>query len=184
MFKEERDELLFQWGQLGDIAAGRPNLGDMTPVEVYRLMQYTLRDVLIRRFDAETAAEIFYQAGKNAGGHFMKNLLSLDLSVETFTARLQELLKDLKIGILRFESGNPGDDKLIITIDEDLDCSGLPMSEETVCDYDEGFLAGILNAYTGNRYRVTEIDCWANAGRTCRFEAIRLSGKGDPEKKD
>ena len=34
---------------------------------VYRLMQFTLRDILIRDFDVETADRIFYEAGKKAG---------------------------------------------------------------------------------------------------------------------
>jgi len=31
-----------------------------------RLMQFTLRDVLIKQYDAETADTIFYEAGKKA----------------------------------------------------------------------------------------------------------------------
>ncbi len=48
MFKEERDESQFEWSMLGDIETGRPNLGPMVHVAVYRLMQFTLRDMLIR----------------------------------------------------------------------------------------------------------------------------------------
>ncbi|MEG0016657.1 MAG: 4-vinyl reductase, partial [Gordonibacter sp.] len=43
---------------------------------------------------------------------------------------------------------------------------------EVVCTYDEGFLAGILNVYSGKTYRVREIDCWANGARVCRFNGI------------
>ena len=39
----------FKWELLGDIEKGRPNLGNTTRLEVYRLMQYTLRDVLEQR---------------------------------------------------------------------------------------------------------------------------------------
>ncbi len=47
MFKEDREESAFQWTMLGQIDAGRPNLGLKTGVAVYRLMQFTLRDVLV-----------------------------------------------------------------------------------------------------------------------------------------
>ncbi len=50
MFKEERHAGMFSWKDLGDIREGRPNLGPMTTVAVYRLMQYTLRDTLILRY--------------------------------------------------------------------------------------------------------------------------------------
>jgi len=73
MFKEERDELKFDGSMIGNIGEGRPNLGDTMDVSVYRLMQFTLRDVLIKQFDVETADKIFYEAGKHAGKEFLKN---------------------------------------------------------------------------------------------------------------
>ncbi len=48
MFKEKREESAFQWTKLGQIDVCRPNLGLKTDVAVYRLMQFTLRDVLVR----------------------------------------------------------------------------------------------------------------------------------------
>ncbi len=43
MFKEERKESLFDWSMLGDLKEGRPNLGNSMNVDVYRLMQFTLK---------------------------------------------------------------------------------------------------------------------------------------------
>ena len=60
---------------------------------------------------------------------------------------------------------------MILTVSEDADCSGLPLLGETVCNYDEGFIGGILSAYTGKEYTATEIDCWATGDRVCRFRA-------------
>ena len=50
MFKEERKESTFEWTMLGQVDMGRPNLGSKTDVAVYRLMQFTLRDVLIKKY--------------------------------------------------------------------------------------------------------------------------------------
>jgi hypothetical protein len=50
VFKESRQELQFKWKMLGNLAEGRPNLGLTTDVSVYRLMQFTLRDVQHQRF--------------------------------------------------------------------------------------------------------------------------------------
>jgi predicted hydrocarbon binding protein len=60
--------------------------------------------------------------------------------------------------------------EIVLTVGEDLDCSGLPVTGETVCSYDEGFLAGVLEAYTGTAYNVREVDCWASGARVCRFK--------------
>ena len=48
MFVEARVEPKFSWSMLGDIEKGRPNLGNHVQVDVYRLMQFTLRDTMIQ----------------------------------------------------------------------------------------------------------------------------------------
>ena len=171
MFKEEDTEYQFQWKDLGNIEEGRPNLGPSTLVSVYRLMQYTLRDVLITRYGVQTANELLVEAGKVAGAQFSKNMLDLSADFEAFVAQLQKSLRTFNIGILRIEKADISNMDFVLTVSEDLDCSGLPIAGETVCDYDEGFIAGILNAYTGKDFEVKEIDCWATGDRTCRFTA-------------
>ncbi len=169
MFKEERDENTFSWKDLGNIEQGRPNLGPLCPVTVYRLMQYTLRDELIKQFDAAKGKEIFTNAGRLAGKEFCRNMLDTKLSFNEFIADLQRKLKDLNIGILKIEKADTDKMRFILTVAEDLDCSGLPLSGETICEYDEGFIAGILDAYTGKEFHAKEVDCWASGDRVCRF---------------
>ena len=159
----------FSWDNLGDIEIGRVNLGQDMPVIVYRLFQYTLKDVLDREYGSETAAELFRGAGHLAGMHFAEKVLDLSGDFDFFIANLQKQLQDLKIGILRIESADFATNTFTLTVSEDLDCSGLPISGNTVCDYDEGFIAGILEKYTGKPFTVREIDCWATGDRTCRF---------------
>ena len=171
MFKEEREELKFNWNMIGNIGEGRPNLGNTMDVSIYRLMQFTLRDVLIKEFDTESADRIFYQAGQHAGREFCKELMTKNNDFNEFVVELQELLKKLKIGILRIEKADLEKMAFTLTVAEDLDCSGLPASGETICTYDEGFLSGLLSEYTGKSFRAKEVDCWCSGDRVCRFEA-------------
>jgi uncharacterized protein len=170
MFKEERDESQFQWSMLGDIQEGRPNLGPMVHVAVYRLMQYTLRDLLIRESGVEEADRIFFEAGKKAGEEFCKHILTQNGDINAMLKELEQAMKELGIGILRVESADLEKGTFVITVAEDLDCSGIPVCSEEVCIYDEGFLAGLLQAYTGRDFRVKEVDCWGTGGRICRFK--------------
>lgn len=170
MFKEERETLLFDWSMIGDVNAGRPNLGTSMDVTVYRLMQFTLRDVLIQRFDVATAEQIYYQAGELAGRELFKNLITQKTDFGAFVTELQELLMTLKIGILRVEKSDMAKMEFTLTVAEDLDCSGLPVSGETVCTYDEGFISGLLAEFSGAKFDVKEIDCWASGDRVCRFD--------------
>ena len=170
MFKEERDTSSFEWTMLGKIDQGRPNLGFTTDVSVYRLMQFTLRDVLIKEFGVDKADHIFYQAGETAGRHFYENLITKRDSFGEFVAELQDVLKQRKIGILRTEKGDVENLKFTLTVAEDLDCSGLPVCDEQICTYDEGFISGLLSAHTGKDFAVKEMDCWCSGDRVCRFD--------------
>ena len=162
----------FKWESLGDIKTGRGDLGIEMPVIVYRLMQFTLLDALSSELGLEKANDFFRTAGYMAGIEFAKNVLNLDYDFDGFVSHLQEQLKTLKIGILRMESFNSEDGTIVLTVAEDLDCSGLPITNENVCVYDEGFISGILEAYTGTKYEVRETDCWASGDRVCRFNAV------------
>ena len=173
MFKflsdEENNE--FSWESIGDMSIGRENLGDEMPVSVYRLFQFTIRSILNKRYGAEECIEIFREAGELAGSKFAENMLDLSLPFDNFVSHLQKTLNEAKIGVLRAEEINDDKSEMVLSVAEDLDCSGLPVSGETVCNYDEGFIAGILNTYTGKKFTVREVDCWSKGDRVCRFNA-------------
>ena len=168
-FMQGKKDNTFTWESLGDIKAGREDLGEEMPVLVYRLMQFTMLDVLTKAHGADTANSYFRQAGYLAGTEFAKNVLDLKTDFTGFVANLQEKLKNLKIGILRIEGINEETGALTLTVEQDLDCSGLPITGDHVCVYDEGFIAGILESYTGKKYNVYETDCWASGDKLCRF---------------
>lgn len=159
----------FSWDKIGNIKEGRSDLGENVPVIVYRLMEYSLNHILAEEYSKEQADRLFRRAGHLAGSEFARNVLDLSLDLNLFIAQLQQTLKELKIGILRIEDICDDNGTIVLTIGQDLDCSGLPPTDELICTYDEGFLSGILETYTSKPYVVREIDCWASGGRTCRF---------------
>ena len=147
----------------------RENMGDMIPVPVYRLMEFAMREELCDRFGKAEQITLFRGAGYRAGCYFARNMLTLSLPLNAFIAELQSRMAEMKIGVLRMESVDETTGKIMLTVAEDADCSGLPLLGETVCNYDEGFIAGILSTYTGKPYSATEVDCWATGDRVCRF---------------
>ncbi len=161
----------FTWDLLGDIAEGRPNLGPWTRLELYRLMQFTFRDVMEERLGAEKTDEMFYEAGKLAGIQFYNNVLEKTGDFHQFIGNLQSSLKEMKVGILRVEESDIEKGSFVITVSEDLDCSGLPELNYQICKYDEGFIAALLESFTEKQFRVVEVDCWCTGDRTCRFTA-------------
>ena len=155
----------------------RENMGDMIPIPVYRLLEYSLREELYQRFGKEEQIDIFRKAGYRSGCYFAKHMLDITLPMNEFVAELQKCMAEMKIGVLRFEKIEEESGKIVLTVSEDADCSGLPLLGETVCNYDEGFISGILSTYTGKPYMAVEVDCWATGDRVCRFCAEILSDK-------
>ena len=161
----------FNWSLLGDIEEGRPNLGPLVRLEVYRLMQFCFRDVLEVNYGTETADRLFSEAGHLAGKHFFQNAMPHNNNIGDFIQSLQTALLEKGIGILRLEEADYERGRFTLSIAEDLDCSGLPELDDEICVYDEGFISGLLESFTGDKYHVKEVDCWCTGDRTCRFVA-------------
>ena len=159
----------FIWDNLGKIKEARGELGEEMPIFIYRLMQYTILDVLSKTYGLEQANKFVRQAGHLAGSEFAENGLYLAANFNKFIANLTKILRDLKIGILRMENYNPQTGGIVFTISQDLDYSGMPMTDEKASVYNEGFIAGILEAYTGKTYNIQKTDCMEKGKRICRF---------------
>ncbi|WP_420266359.1 V4R domain-containing protein [Candidatus Magnetominusculus dajiuhuensis] len=171
MSKKTDRRYKFNWELLGDLEVGRPNLGHQMRVEVYRLMQFSFRDVIEERYGSDETDRIFYDAGFLAGKEFYDNLIGQQADLNSFVKKLQTVLKDMGVGILRVEEADLDKGHLTMTVSEDLDCSGLPDTGMELCTYDEGFIAALLKSYSGKSFTVKEVDCWCTGDRTCRFTA-------------
>jgi predicted hydrocarbon binding protein len=161
----------FSWKLIGDSELGRPNLGPWVRLEVYRLMQHGFRDVIEAEYGTEASDRIFFRTGHLAGLEFFRNLIGGVDDSSQFMHAVQSLLHEMGIGILRTEEVDWEKDRLVFTVSEDLDCSGLPEMDFEFCTFDEGFFAGLLEGYSGKKFNVKEVDCWCTGERTCRFEA-------------
>lgn len=172
MFKEERKDIKFNWADIGDISAGREHLGESVSVALYRMLQFSVRNSAIKHVGVETANKIFFDAGFASGVAFFNEMMGgKHDDFPAFVRELQRLLREKGIGILRMEETDLDNLRFVLTVSEDLDCSGLPPVGETVCVYDEGFIAGVFQGYTGKQFKVKEVDCWGTGERVCRFVA-------------
>jgi len=152
-----------------------PKMGDQIGLIPYRMLQYTVRDVTEQRIGTEACNKLYYAAGDVAGKFFFDTFMGefKNLPLNGFLGELQRILKELGVGILRVEKADVDKGEFTLTVSEDLDCSGLPDIGIEVCNYDEGFIAGIFYKFTGVVFKAKEVDCWCTGDRTCRFEVKR-----------
>jgi predicted hydrocarbon binding protein len=151
----------FDWDSTvgADMKLARPSLGPGTRVEVYRLFQFTLRDVLEQHYGSEMADNLFREAGVMAGKAFYEKFLSTATTASELAAKIQDSFNAMGIGIFRVEDAAGDNSSFVFTVEEDLDCSGLPDTADVVCVYDEGFIQGVLESFSGKGFDVREIEC-------------------------
>lgn len=128
----------FAWDAIGDIALGRPNLGPTVRLEMYRLLQFSLRSVLEADLGTEATNRILREAGRLAGRAFAERFLGPMTAMPEYVRNLQARLREYGIGIMRMEEADAEAGRFVLTIEEDMDCSGLPEMDTEVCQFVEG----------------------------------------------
>lgn len=171
---ENTKKYAFDWALIGDIEMGRPTLGQMVSVEAVRLMLLSLKGVLEAYKDTQFAEDIFRQSGRQSGLAFYHRHFDESLEPEQFISKLQRILQSMGIGLINIEYAVDNGAQIVITLDEDLECSGLPITNSEMCHYTSGVISGLLEGYYQQPYRIEELDCWCSGDRTCRFKATRL----------
>ena len=149
-----------------------------SPLFFYKLLEYTLLDVLVDEHGIANASDFLYKAGHKAGLTLAKEFLDFQLDFNDFFIQLSKLLKDNQLGFLSVEEFNLENSTFIFTISEDLEYNGCSKhSNDIICCYDEGLIAGIMEAYTGENIVVNEVDCWARGSGCCRFRGAPVARK-------
>lgn len=175
MFQNDREEYHFKWETMGRVKAERPDVGTDVPVIVFRLYAYTLRDSIIKHLDVHKANHILKEAGFNAGVEFYNNVIAVSESTGNFFTDFELHFKGWKLGLLVFdEDVNKDSTEYSVKIYQDLNSSGVEHVSETICEWDEGFIAGVLTTYSKANFYVLETECWASGHEFCRFKIKRL----------
>ena len=103
VFKQAQTHNRFTWDSLGDIRKGRENLGEEMSVLVYRLLEFTMLDVLVKELGEEKAHELFRKAGFLAGRELAVGIgasqIISNVPATLLLADFTHNLKNLTIGV-------------------------------------------------------------------------------------
>jgi len=138
----------------------RPTLGDNAGVALYRLLRLVALEDIIGRGAAGTA----YVAGKKLG-----NSLGL-----TKLEQFLELCSTLKIGII--EVPILTDSRIHVDVYECVTCSGMRTVGRTLCHFEAGLVAGVVETVVKKRTKAREVTCIGGLGHdTCGVE-VEIGG--------
>lgn len=163
-------ELRLEPQEIGNLSEGRAEMGETMPVYMHRMFELAMRKALVNMYGEGEMMFAMRSAGKLAGSLYARQYLNMSLPFDDLLLHLAEQMADMKIGKLTVEQLDLETGGGVLTIENDLDCSGSGLCGETLCQYDEGFIAGILKEYTKKSYHVVETDCWGTGAALCRFE--------------
>ena len=133
----------------------RPTLGDQAGIGLYRLLRLVALEDIIGRGAAGTA----YIAGKKLG-------VSLGLhSLDDFLA----LCTALKIGVIKVPRLT--ENAAHVDVYECVTCAGMKTVGRTLCSFEGGMIAGVVETITGKRTRAREVTCIGGLGHdSCGFD--------------
>ena len=133
----------------------RPTLGDSAGIGLYRLLRLVALEDIIGRGAAGTA----YIAGKKLG-----NSLGLT-NLDDFLA----LCTSLKIGVIKVPTLTTSQAR--VDVYECVTCSGMAPVGRTLCSFEGGLIAGVVETVTKKRARAREVTCIGGLGHdACGFD--------------
>jgi len=135
----------------------RPQLGDRAGVALYRLLRLVALEDIIGRGAGATA----YVAGKKLG----QNLGITKL--EDFLA----LCTSISLGIVKVPVMTAN--RIYVDVYECVTCSGMATVGRTLCQFEAGLVAGVVQAITGKQTKAKEMTCIGGLGHdSCGVEVL------------
>jgi predicted hydrocarbon binding protein len=161
----------FKISAIGDVSK-REVLGPTVGVEMFRILRTAMVNLISTRLGKEQAKEAIYLSGKAVGGEIAKAFLSGITDLEEYVNKLAEILKSLKVGLVKVLETDVEGGKFVVRVDECASCSGTPVIGEPICDFEGGIIAGVLKYFLGKEVKATEVKCWAMGDQTCEFVVV------------
>jgi predicted hydrocarbon binding protein len=148
---------------------GRSKLGQLVPVHVFR----ALRLEGMKEIAGRGANAIIYRGGRNLGyniGQDISTRMSDPGNLNEYLTTVVHTFEQLGIGIVSVAGGSFSDGQVYLQVDECVTCAGIPNIGETVCHFEGGVVAGIIQNFTKSIVTCKEIQCWGKGDKSCVFE--------------
>ena len=135
----------------------RPKLGDRAGVALYRLLRLVALEDIIGRGAGATA----YVAGKKLG-------MNLGLTnLEDFLG----LCSAISLGIVKVPVMTAS--RIYVDVFECVTCSGMAPVGRTLCQFEAGIVAGVVQSITGKQTKAKEMTCIGGLGHdSCGVEVL------------
>ncbi len=151
------------------IVDARPNLGGTVPVALFRALRV---DGMMKGLDAAIgdASTLVYSAGRRVGAPIGKSVAGqANGDLGAFLGGVVNISRDLGIGVVSLVPDTLTDEAMTLRVDECVTCAGSEPIGKKICHFEGGFIAAVVEGFTGAPAIVTETHCNANGDDACIF---------------
>ncbi len=135
----------------------RPQLGDQAGVALYRLLRLVALEDIVGRGAAATA----YVAGKKLGQNL--GITTLD--------KFLELCASISLGVVKVPVLT--ESRIYVDVYECVTCAGMAPVGRTLCQFEAGLVAGVVQSITGKPTKAKEMTCIGGLGHdSCGVEVL------------
>lgn len=148
----------------------RPTLGNTVPVTLFRALRV---DGMMAGLDAAIgdASTLVYNSGRLVGGPVGEAIAAqAEGDLNKFLGGVVQTSKDLGIGVISLVPDSLNAEGMTLRVDECVTCAGGPVVGKKICHFEGGFIASVVEGFTGKTAVATETHCNANGDDACIFD--------------
>jgi len=153
----------------------RLDLGPMVPIRLFQVLRMVALGSNVEDILGQGAPALVYHSGQGLGlaiGQIVAATANNDL--ETYVGKIEQLCKQLSIGLLVPEKVDLKAGLLELRVDECVSCAGIHNVSSPICHFEAGMVGGIVKTFFNRNVKATETKCNALGDKTCLIKVNLL----------
>jgi predicted hydrocarbon binding protein len=157
------------------MAGTEPNAEDRSIPDFFIMPLYmfkVMHEVLDRKQGKKESASLLFQIGYQLGQHTITKTDFSQSHTENFIDILHLQWAEMGLGLLSIWTKPNGN--LLIQNTRSSEALAVGQTGGPSCHFTRGYLAGIINTFTGIGYRISETKCICKADEVCVYEMTKV----------
>jgi len=146
------------------------NIPDFFIMPLY--MFKVLHDVLFEKYGQKDGAATLFQMGYRLGESTIKKIDFSQSHTDNFIDILHLQWAEMGLGLLSIWTKPDGN--LLIQNRRSSEALAIGNAILPSCHFTRGYLVGIINAFTGVRYKIAENKCICKGDEVCVYDLVRI----------
>jgi len=146
----------------------RLDLGPMVPIRLFQVLRMVALGSNVEDILGQGAPALVYHSGQGLGlaiGQIVA--ANSDKDLETYVGKIEQLCRQLSIGLLIPEKVDLSAGILELRVDECVSCAGIHNVSAPICHFEAGMVGGIVKTFFNRNVKATETKCNATGDKTC-----------------